>query len=366
MISCSNPKAQYLAYKDEIDFAIQQVLFGGHFILGENVHAFEKEFSEYIGSQHSVSVGNGTDALCLAMRAMGVGPGDEVIAPSHTATATVAAISMVGATPILTDVDPVYCTLDPFSLSQAITSKTKGVIVVHMYGQPADMDGIVNIVRKNNLKLIEDCAQAPGAIYDNRRVGSIGDVGCFSFYPTKNLGALGDGGAIVTSDSSLADQLRKLRQYGWDENRISQYPGYNSRLDEIQAGVLRVKLKYLERDNAKRVTLAMKYEEELSDLSLELAPLRPKCSHVYHLYVIGVERRDALAAHLKSHGIIAGIHYPVPVHLMPAYARGTGQGLPLTNTERIAKRVLSLPIYPELAESDQNQVIDSLRGFFKP
>ncbi len=366
MISCSNPKAQYLAHKDEIDFAIQQVLFTGHFILGENVHAFEKEFSGYIGSQHSVSVGNGTDALCLAMRAMGIGPGDEVIAPSHTATATVASISMVGATPILTDVDPVHYTLDPISISNAITSKTKGVIVVHMYGQPADMDGITNIVHKNNLKLIEDCAQAPGAIYNNRRVGSIGDVGCFSFYPTKNLGALGDGGAIVTSDSALADQLRKLRQYGWDENRVSQYTGHNSRLDEIQAGVLRVKLKYLEADNAKRVTLAMKYEEELSHLPLELSPRRSKCSHVYHLYVIGVERRDALAAHLKSHDIIAGIHYPVPVHLMPAYARETGQGLTLANTERIAKRVLSLPIYPELAESDQNQVIDSLKEFFKP
>ena len=366
MISCSNPKAQYLAYKDEIDFAIQQVLFRGHFILGENVHAFEKEFSEYIGSQHSVSVGNGTDALCLAMRAMGIGPGDEVIAPSHTATATVASISMVGATPVLTDVDPVHYTLDPLSISNAITSKTKGVIAVHMYGQPADMDGITNIVQKNNLKLIEDCAQAPGAIYNNRRVGSIGDVGCFSFYPTKNLGALGDGGAIVTSDSALADQLRKLRQYGWDENRVSQCTGHNSRLDEIQAGVLRVKLKYLETDNAKRVTLAMKYEEELHHLPLGLSPLRPKCSHVYHLYVIGVERRDALAAHLKSHGIIAGIHYPVPVHLMPAYARGTGQGLTLTNTERIAKRVLSLPIYPELTESDQNQIIDSLKEFFKP
>jgi dTDP-4-amino-4,6-dideoxygalactose transaminase len=363
MILCSNPKAQYLTYKDEIDFAIQRVLSAGQFVLGENVHEFEKEFSEYIGSRHSVSVGSGTDALCLAMRAVGLGPGDEVIAPSHTATATIAAIAMVGATPVLTDVDLIHYTLDPHSVSQAITPKTKGIIVVHIYGQPADMDSLVNIARQHNLKLIEDCAQAPGATYDNRRVGSIGDVGCFSFYPTKNLGALGDGGAIVTSDSSLADQVRKLRQYGWDENRVSQCVGYNSRLDELQAAVLRVKLKYLETDNAKRVALAVNYEKELQCLSLEPVRLRSRCCHVYHLYVIGIERRDALVAYLKSHGIIAGIHYPVPVHLMPAYTQATNRRSTLTNTERIAKRVLSLPMYPELAESDQIHVIDVLKEF---
>jgi len=365
MILCSNPKAQYLTHKDEIDYAIQRVLSGGQFVLGENVHEFEKEFSEYIGSRHSVSVGSGTDALCLAMRAMGLGPGDEVIAPSHTATATVAAIAMVGATPVLVDVDPIHYTLDPHSVSQAITPKTKGILVVHIYGQPADMDFMVNIARQNNLKLIEDCAQAPGATYNNRRVGSIGDVGCFSFYPTKNLGALGDGGAIVTSDSSLADQVRMLRQYGWDENRVSQCVGYNSRLDELQAAILKVKLKYLEADNAKRVALALNYEKELQCLSLEPVRLRSACRHVYHLYVIGVERRDALVAYLKSRGIIAGIHYPVPVHLMPTYTQATNRGLTLTNTERIAKRVLSLPMYPELAESDQIHVIDVLREFFK-
>ncbi|MCH2390431.1 MAG: DegT/DnrJ/EryC1/StrS family aminotransferase, partial [Nitrospinales bacterium] len=190
MIHSSNPKAQYLAHKDEIDSAIQGVLSKGQLILGENVYAFEKEFSEYIGSKYSIGVGNGTDALFLAMRAMEFGPGDEVIAPSHTATATIASIVMTGATPVFTDVDPIHHTLDPSSISKAITPKTKGIIVVHLYGQPADMDGILDITRQNNLKLIEDCAQAPGAIYKNRRVGSIGDAGCFSFYPTKNLGAL--------------------------------------------------------------------------------------------------------------------------------------------------------------------------------
>ncbi len=365
MILCSNPKLQYLAYKDEIDSAIQQVLSEGQYVLGKNVHSFEKEFSEYIGSHHSVSVGSGTDALCLAMRSLGLEPGDEVIAPSHTATATVAAIAMVGAIPVLTDVDPVHCTLDPHAVSQAITKKTKGIIAVHIYGQPADMDTIGEIALQNNLKLIEDCAQAPGATFNQRRVGGIGDVGCFSFYPTKNLGAIGDGGAVVTSDPSIADQLRILRQYGWDENRISQQTGYNSRLDELQAAILRVKLKHLEADNAKRIALARRYEEELKYLPLESIPQRPWCSHVYHLYVISVERRDALVDHLKSHGIIAGIHYPIPVHLMPAYAYGTNSKLNLPHTELIAKRVLSLPMYPELTESDQDKVIKTLKEFFK-
>ena len=364
MIHSSNPKAQYLAHKDEIDSAIQGVLSKGQLILGENVYAFEKEFSEYIGSKYSIGVGNGTDALFLAMRAMEFGPGDEVIAPSHTATATIASIAMTGATPVLTDVNPVHHTLDPPSISKAITPNTKGVMAVHMYGQPADMDKILDITRKNGLKLIEDCAQAPGAIYKNRRVGSIGDVGCFSFYPTKNLGALGDGGAVVTSDTFLAEKIRKLRQYGWDEKRVSQYIGLNSRLDELQAAVLRVKLKYLEKDNARRIALANKYKEKLNYLPLESVPQRPKCSHVYHLYVIGVEDRDALVAHLKSCGIIVGIHYPVPVHLMPAYL--TKQSSELKNTELISKRVLSLPIYPELTELNQSQIISNLKNFFQP
>jgi dTDP-4-amino-4,6-dideoxygalactose transaminase len=226
------------------------------------------------------------------------------------------------------------------------------------------MGGITSVVRQNNLKLIEDCAQAIGATYHNRRVGSIGDLGCFSFYPTKNLGALGDGGSIVTSSSPLAGQLRKLRQYGWDKNRVSQITGYNSRLDEIQAAVLRVKLKYLDRDNAKRVTLAKTYEKELNHLPLEIVSIRQKCSHVYHLYVLGVERRNDLVAHLKSNDIVAGIHYPVPTHLMPAYVQRTRPSLCLPNAERIAKKVISLPIYPELAESDQDRVINTLKNFF--
>ena len=360
MILCSNPKAQYLAHKEEIDLAIQQVLAAGQFVLGENVQAFEKEFSDYIGTQHTISVANGTDALLLALRSLGIGPGDEVIAPSHTATATIAAIRLAGAVPVLVDVGPVYYTLDPVSVEKAITPHTKGIVAVHLYGQPADMEGLQKIVHHHNLKFIEDCAHAPGATYNNRRVGSIGDLGCFSFYPTKNLGALGDGGAITTSDSDLAEQLGKLRQYGWDENRISQFAGCNSRLDEIQAAILRVKLKHLDADNTKRMALAKQYDKQLSALPVKLPQQQPGCSHAYHLYVINVDNREALLAHLKSCGVMAGIHYPIPVHLMPTFA--TQYSLP--HTELIARRVLSLPMYPELNIEAQNQVINSVKEFF--
>jgi dTDP-4-amino-4,6-dideoxygalactose transaminase len=361
MILCSNPKAQYLSHKEEIDLAIQHVLASGNYVLGENVQAFEKEFSAYIGTRYTVSVGSGTDAICLALRALGINSGDEVIVPSHTATATVAAIALAGGIPVFADVDPDYWTLDPVSVEKMITSKTKGIVAVHLYGQPADMDSLNKIAQQNELKLIEDCAQAPGAKYKNLRVGSIGNLGCFSFYPTKNLGAFGDGGAITTSDSEVAGQLKKLRQYGWDENRISQFPGYNSRLDEIQAAILSVKLKHLDADNAKRVALANEYEKKISSLPVKLPGKRPECSHVYHLYVIEVECREALIDFLKSHGVMAGIHYPVPVHLMPAFAYTK---LTLTHTERIAGSVLSLPMYPELDPKDQSHTANILKEFF--
>ena len=252
MIFFSNPKAQYLAHKKEIDAAIEKVLSGTQFILGQNVASFEEEFAKYIGTDHVVGVGNGTDALCLALNAFDIGPGKEVIAPSYTAVATIAAIGMAGAIPILVDVDPSYYTLSPEAIEKAVTERTRAVIAVHLYGQPADMNKILAIAKRHKLKVIEDCAQAHGAIYEDKRVGSIGDIGCFSFYPTKNLGALGDGGAVVTSDDVIASHLYKLREYGWDENRISQKPGWNSRLDELQAAVLRAKLPYLDADTEKR------------------------------------------------------------------------------------------------------------------
>jgi dTDP-4-amino-4,6-dideoxygalactose transaminase len=362
MIFCSNPKAQYLSHKEEIDFAIQHVLASGNFVLGTNVQAFEREFSSYIGTQYSVSVGSGTDALCMALRALGINSDDEVIVPSHTATATVAAIAQAGAIPVFADVDPEYWTLDPVSVEKMINSKTKGIVAVHLYGQPADMDSLKNIAQQNELKLIEDCAQAPGAKYKNLQVGSIGDLGCFSFYPTKNLGAFGDGGAITTSDSDVVEQLKKLRQYGWDENRISQFPGYNSRLDEIQAAILRVKLKYLDEDNAKRIVLANQYEKQFSSLPAKLPGKRSECTHVYHVYVIEVDQRDALVDYLESHGVKAGIHYPVPVHLMPAFANTK---ITLSHTERTVSSILSLPMYPELNSIDQSQVVNNVKKFFE-
>ena len=363
MIFCSNPKAQYLAHKEEIDFMLQQVLAGGNFVLGENVQAFENEFSDYIGTEYAIGVGSGTDAICLALRALGINSGDEVIVPSHTATATVTAIKLADGTPVFADVDPDSWTLSPLSVEKAITSRTKGIVAVHLYGHPVDMDGINKIAKQNNLKLIEDCAQASGAIYNNLRVGSIGDLGCFSFYPTKNLGAIGDGGAITTSDPEVAEKLIKLRQYGWNESRISQFFGYNSRLDEIQAAVLRVKLKHLDADNAKRITIANQYEKQLSSLPVKLPSERSGCSHVYHLYVLELDQRDDLIDYLKSNGVLAGIHYPVPTHLMPAFIEHTRS--PLPQTERIVNRILSLPIYPELDPADQSQVVNNLKEFFE-
>ncbi len=362
MIFCSNPKAQYLTHKEEIDLVIQEVLSVGNFVLGENVKAFEKEFADYIGTRYSVGVGSGTDALCIGVCALGIGSGDEIIVPSHTATATVAAVKLAGAIPVFADVDPDYWTLDPISVKKMVTSKTKGIVAVHLYGQPADMDGLKKIAQQNQLKLIEDCAQAPGAKYKSSRVGSVGDLGCFSFYPTKNLGALGDGGAITTSDPEVEDKLKKLRQYGWDENRISKSPGYNSRLDEIQAAVLRVKLKHLEANNTQRNLLADQYEKELSSLPVKLPGKRSECSHVYHLYVVEVDHRDGLVDYLRSKGVMVGIHYPVPVHRMPSFSEYHKEALP--QTERIVDRILSLPIYPELGQPDQEKVVDSLKKFF--
>ncbi|MEK9628831.1 MAG: DegT/DnrJ/EryC1/StrS family aminotransferase [Nitrospinota bacterium] len=362
MILCSNPKLQYLAHKEEIDIAIQSVLAKGNLVMGENVEAFEKEFSTFIGAKYTIGVGSGTDAICLALRALEINDGDEIIVPSHTATASVAAIVLAGAVPVFAEVESEYFTLDPISVEKAITPKSKGVLVVHLYGQPADMDGFRKVAKKYNLKLIEDCAQSPGASYKGTRVGTLGEVGCFSFYPTKNLGALGDGGAVTTSDCKLAERLIKLRQYGWDKDRISQYTGYNSRLDEIQAAVLRVKLRYLEEDNANRISIANQYEEQLNSLPLVLPKRRPECLHVYHLFVIDVEQRNALESNLKSKGVIAGIHYPVPVHLMPAFKGYSSQGL--IHTEKIVDRVLSLPIYPELSHEDQSLVINHLKEFF--
>lgn len=359
---CGNPKAQYLSYKEEIDVVLSRVLNSGRYILGKEVDAFEEEFSRYISVAHGIGVGSGTEALHLALSACGIGRGDEVITVAHTAVATVAAIELAGATPVLVDIDSDFYTIDPEKIESAITSHTKAIIPVHIYGHPADMDPILKIARKNRLYVIEDCAQAHGAMYKGNRVGSIGDIGCFSFYPTKNLGALGDGGMVVTSNKELSKRAYLLREYGWTERYVSHFSGWNTRLDEIQAAILRVKLKHLDEDNSKRMRIAEMYNKDLGVSNIVLSKQRKNSTHVYHLYVIRSSKRNELLTFLREKGIGASIHYPVPVHLQPAYKSLYGcEELP--ETEKIAKEIVSLPIYPELSESDVQMIIRVIMDF---
>ena len=295
--------------------------------------------------------------------ACGINPGDEVITVSHTAVATVAAIELAGATPVLVDIEPDYYTIDTSRLEAAITARTKAIIPVHLYGQPADLGMILKIASKYGLKVIEDCAQAHGAKYKGKHIGSYGDMACFSFYPTKNLGAIGDGGMVVTNQTRLAQQARLLREYGWAERYVSHVPGWNSRLDEIQAAVLRVKLRYLDQDNAARVNIAAMYNERLSNYTLVTPAVRKDGTHVYHLYVVRSSKRNELQQHLRDEGIIALIHYPVPVHLQPAFKKRIVCIDKMLGTELAAQEVISLPIYPELSESDMSVVIESIKKF---
>jgi dTDP-4-amino-4,6-dideoxygalactose transaminase len=367
LILCANPKAQYLASKERIEAAVSRVLAKGHYILGEEVRAFENEFAAYVGASHGVGVGSGTDAIVLALRALGIGPGDEVVTVAHTAVATVAAIEMTGASAVLVDIDPVTYAMDATKLESAISERTKAIVVVHLYGHPADLDAISAIANAKGIAIVEDCAQAHGAAVGNKRVGSMGRVSCFSFYPTKNLGALGDGGMVVTSDREVADRVRELREYGWRERYVSAIAGVNSRLDEIQAAILREKLKRLDSDNDARRAIAARYTRALATYSdrLVLPVERAGVRHVYHLYVVRSAARDELQRQARDAGVGMLVHYPVPIHLQPAY-RGRLRGAEnLPATERAAKEVLSLPMYPELAEADVTAVIDVVTRFLE-
>lgn len=344
----SNPVAQFHSYKAEILEAIQRVFENGPYILGPEVNAFEAEFAEYHKVSYCVGVGSGTDALSLAMKALDIGMGDEVITVSHTALATAAAIVLAGATPVLVDIEENYYTIDPSKIEAAITSRTKAIIPVHLYGQPCDMDAILKIAKRHNLLIIEDCAQAHGALYKGKKVGTIGDVGCFSFYPTKNLGGIGDGGGVITNNQRIYERIKRMRQYGWNENRVSQEPGVVSRLDEIQAAILRIKLKYLDSDNQKRRDIAEQYSEILQNWDLILPKVRPDSEHVYHLYVVRSQQRDMLRSKLSEAGIEASVHYAHPVHVHPGYhdkIKKSEDGLKVT--ESIVLEILTLPIYPE-------------------
>ena len=361
-IPAANPAAQYLSHQAEINAAIAAVLDGNRYVLGPQTQAFEQEFAAYLGVAHAVGVGSGTEALHLALRACHIGAGDEVITVSHTAVATVSAIELAGAAPVLVDIDPVTYTIDPRLMERSITAHTKAIIPVHLYGGAAHLHPIVDLARKYNLKLIEDCAQAHGARYADRVVGSYGDVSCFSFYPTKNLGAIGDGGLVATNDPVIAENLNLLRQYGWRERYVSEVAGWNTRLDELQAAILRVKLRYLDEDNAKRRSLAALYDEQLAEIVT--LPIEPENTrHVYHQYVIRHPQRDALMAYLRERGIGTAIHYPVPIHLQPAYRGRLGDAGSLPETEQAAREIVSLPMFPELSAEEVMIVAQAIREF---
>lgn len=362
MILCANPLAQYKSHKKEILEAINRVLENGNYILGPEVAAFEKAFAQYCNVSHAIGLNSGTDALILTLRAMGVGTGDEVITVSHTALATISAVIASGATPVLVDISADYYTIDPVLIEKAITPKTKVIIAVHVYGQLADIDAIMLIAKKHNLLVIEDCAQSTGAMHKGRRAGSIADAGCFSFYPTKNLGAIGDGGMVVTKNDVFAERILRLRQYGWDRNRHTEEPGLNSRLDELQAAILHVKLKHLDADNIKRQKIAQSYKEGLTGLAIEIPAERPEANHVFHLYVIRSNKRNELKEKLAAAEIYAGLHYPVPGHLHGGYSeliKLPEAGLPVT--EGILKNILSLPMYPEMTDLDIARVVSVIK-----
>jgi dTDP-4-amino-4,6-dideoxygalactose transaminase len=360
MIPCANPAAQFHSYQAEIEAAVLKVLRGNRYILGEEVEALEYEFARFIGTKAAIGVANGTDALELALRALGIGPGDEVITVSHTAVATVAAIEAAGAVPVLVDVDPSSFTLRANQLQEVWTPRTRAVIAVHLYGQAADLDAIGEFCARNKLDLVEDVSQAHGATWKGKRLGSIGRIACFSCYPTKNLGAIGDAGLVATNDEALALKVRMLREYGWRERYVSDVVGRNSRLDELQAAILRVKLRHLDADNDRRRELAARYGELLAGTPLRLPVVRPDARHVFHLYVVKTGERQRLIEHLKAHGVQAGVHYPMPVHLQPAYEGRIRTAASMEVTESLSGEVLSLPMYPELGAKQVDAVAKAI------
>lgn len=355
-------KATYLEVQDELDAAALEVLRSGWYVLGPQVHAFEEEFAAWLGVPDAAGVASGTDALLLALLACGIGPGDDVITPSHTAVATLAAIELAGARPVFADIRPETFTLDPDAAAAAITPATRAIVAVHLYGQMADMDALAQLASRHHLALVEDCAQAHGAASEGRLAGTVGDIACFSFYPTKNLGAAGDGGLVASRRPALIERVRSLRQYGWRERYVSAETGLNSRLDELQAALLRVKLRRLDAWNRQRQALAGRYDELLAGSAVITPAVAPGNRHVYHLYVVRSLQRDALQAHLARCGIGTAVHYPAPVHQQPAYRRlAPHGGLPVT--ERAAAEILSLPMYPQMPLEHVVHVAQCIREF---
>jgi len=357
-----NYQRQLKKIQPEIDLAIKRVLNSGQLILGREVKNFENNFSRYLGVKYGVGVNSGTDALKISLRSLGVGPGHEVITVSNTAVPTVSAIREVGAMPKLVDIKENY-TIDETKIVKAITKKTKHIIAVHLYGQPCNMPAILKIAKKYKLKVIEDCCQAHGAKINGRAVGAFGHIGCFSFYPTKNLGAYGDGGMILTNNKNLAATCRALRMYGMKEGYHSEIEGYNSRLDEIQAGILNVKLKYLDKWNERRKAIAGYYLKNIKNQKIILAKIDKNISSSFHLFVIRTANRRKLEKYLKASGIGYGIHYPYPVHCQPAYKFLNYKPGNLPRTEKFAEQILSLPIFPELTDSELKYIVQKLNNW---
>jgi dTDP-4-amino-4,6-dideoxygalactose transaminase len=371
-IPVANPGAGYRALQTEIDAALARALASGWYILGREGEAFEGEFAAWLGLPWAVGCANGTDAIALILRGMGIGPGSTVVTVSHTAVATVAAIEMAGATPLLLDIDPDSYTMDPDELVAVLDEPPPGLppiraaIPVHLYGQAAELDPMLEACEAAGVPLIEDCAQCHGATWQGRKLGSFGAAAAFSLYPTKNLGALGDGGVLATPDAALARRIAAIRQYGWERRYISDHVGVNSRLDELQAAVLRVKLAHLDAQNARRREIAARYDAALAGTGIAPPARREGAEHVFHLYVLrhpeGEAGRDAAMARLKAEGVMTGIHYPVPVHEQPAYAGRAALGpAGCAETSRAAREVFSLPMFPELTEAEVERVCEAIR-----
>jgi len=368
------------AIREDIDAAVDRVLRRGWFLLGPELAAFEQTFAAYHGAEfRCVGVGSGTDALRIGLQALGVGPGDEVLAPANAGVPPVAAVVAAGARPVFCDVEPASHCLDPADIERRASSRARAVLVVHLYGQVADMGGVLEASRTRGLSVLEDCAQAHGARHRGQLAGTWGDAAAFSFYPTKNLGALGDGGAVLTAQPEVADRAALLRNYGWRQQYLSELHSTNSRLDELQAAVLAAKLGHLDEWNARRRELAALYREHLSDVPGLVLPSDPGASegqsaggqpgateHVHHLFVVRVPgRRDELRAFLAERGIGTGVHYPAPAHLQAPYAEFGGGPGSLPHTEQLAREVLSLPMYPELRDEDVAYAAEQVRAFFR-
>ncbi|MFD3002515.1 DegT/DnrJ/EryC1/StrS family aminotransferase [Pontibacter toksunensis] len=367
------PTIPYFQFRDfpagseaAVQAALVEAVASKHYIMGKDLLAFEEEFACYLGATAAVGVGNGYDALVLALRGVGIGAGDEVVLPVHTFIATINAVLQVGARPVLVEPDKKTYNITAATAANAITAKTKAILPVHLYGQVCEMEPLLQLAKDHNLKIIEDAAQAHGATYKGQRAGTFGHVSAFSFYPTKNLGALGDAGAVVTNDTAVANFVQKYRNYGEVQKYQSEMIGVNSRLDELQAAVLRVKLQYLDSLNAERQRLAAVYLQELENMpDLMLPVTAPGCSHVYHIFNVRTKQRDALQQQLREQGIHTAVHYPVPVHLQPAYSLLGYSAGDFPVAEELARTNLSLPLFPGLQPDEQERVVEAIKCFYR-